>query len=126
MKYHPQHQDPDEYDLPIGDWMCRACAAKALSVGYKRMHELATEFGIEHARARPFDRRVQATFFIRTDVEAARKKRAQEPVAGSVHELRAADLANGNHSYGEAMVTGGWSYLAGVRFNGGQARGNNP
>ncbi len=73
------HRDPSEYDLPIDDWICKACAAEILGVARGHIDKVRADYEIESAHARPIEtvngRRDLVAFYLRSDVTRAVRDR---------------------------------------------------
>jgi len=57
----PTHRDPNDYDLPHGDWLCTACAMKRTGICRSSLYDTLKREGVEYFVAAPANRGMRLT-----------------------------------------------------------------
>ncbi len=84
------HRDPYDYDLPYGDWICKACAMERLGVKRSAFAKAVDTHGIDRRIASPMavvaGLQQKCAFFNAADV--ARAVRFRDGADGEIHEMQ--------------------------------------
>jgi len=88
INHPPTHRDPDDYDLPRGEWLCLSCTMQKLGTKRSATFEICTRRGIESFNARSLRGRYAATFFNRGEVARLVRDRADNDHVLNYHNNR--------------------------------------